>query len=118
MDQAKRSGRRIRSWLILPHLGLAAVGLVIWIVYVAIDDQGLNWLAFIVLLPTALLGWGMFAIWLLRRRSDQHTPAGAPASANDAPAEQRFPVSLVAVHGLFAVATVILVLIESAAGES
>jgi manganese efflux pump family protein len=118
MEQAKRSGRRIRPWLILTHLGLAVLGLVIWIVYVATDDQGLNWLAFLVLLPVALLGWWMFVIWLLRRRRGQPERASRHEDASDAPAEQRFPVWLVAVHGLFAVATVILVLVESAAGES
>jgi hypothetical protein len=117
MEQAKRTGRRIRPWLIGPHLGLAVVGLVIWIVYVAIDDQGLNWLAFLVLLPTAALGSWMFVIWLLRRRREQRAPV-VPESGDDVPAEQRFSVPLVAVHGLFAVATVILVFIESAAGES
>jgi hypothetical protein len=116
--QARRFGRRIRSWLILPHLGLAVVGLVIWIVYVAIDDQGLNWLAFLVLLPTAALGWWMFAIWLLRRRRERQARAVVPDSAGDVPAEQRFPVPLVAIHGVLAVATVILVFIEAAAGES
>jgi hypothetical protein len=118
MEQAKRPDRRIRSWLILPHLALAALGLVIWIVYVAIDDQGLNWLAFLVLLPTAALGLWMFGIWLLRRRRGQLAPAALPDSGEPEPPEQRFSVRLVTVHGLFAVATVILVLIESAAGES
>jgi uncharacterized membrane protein len=118
MEQARASGRRIRSWLILPHLGLAAVGLVIWIVYVATDDQGLNWLAFLVLLPTAALGWWMFVIWFVRRRREQQAPAALSGTGDNVPAEQRFSVSLVAVHGLLAVATVILVLIESAAGES
>jgi hypothetical protein len=114
MEQARQGGRRVRPWLILSHIGLATIGLLIWVVYVMIDDQGLNWLAFIVLLPTALLGLWMFSIWLLRRRAES---AGA-AAVGDSPPEQRFPVPLVVVHGLFAIVTVILVLIESAAGES
>ena len=117
MAKAKEPGRRIRPWMILAHAVLAAAGLIIWIVYVAIDDQGLNWLAFIVLLPVVVLGWWMFAIWFLRRRREQRS-ADTPSTASDTEGGRIFPVRLVAAHGTLAVATVILVLIESAAGES
>ena len=115
--KAKEPGRRIRPWMILAHAVLAAAGLIIWIIYVAIDDQGLNWLAFLVLLPVVVLGWWMFAIWFLRRGREQPSPATTP-TASGTPGAQIFPVRLVAVHGVLAVVTLILVLIESAAGES
>ena len=58
----------------------------------------------------ALLGWTMFAIWLRRRR----TSAGAvDTTTPGAPAEQHFPVPIVALHGVLAVTTVVLVLLTA-----
>lgn len=117
MEQRAAGRGRIRPWLLFTHLALAVVGLVLYVIYVATDDQGLNWLAFLFLVAIATLGWWMFAIWLRRRRRER---ASATTGEGDAviPAEQRFPVWLVALHGIFALATVILVFIEAAAGES
>jgi hypothetical protein len=60
----------------------------------------------------ALIGWTMFAIWYQRRQgmtaTDQAPPMGSPA-------EQRFPVPIVALHGLLAVITVVLVFIAAVA---
>ena len=39
--------------LIFGHLGLAVVGLVLWIIYLLTDTDALAWVAFIVLLPVA-----------------------------------------------------------------
>jgi hypothetical protein len=78
---------------------------VIWIIYLASDSDALAWIAFAILAVVALLGWTMFAIWFQRRQR------GAVAQAVDpgTPAEQHFPVSVVALHGLLAVTTVVLV---------
>jgi hypothetical protein len=43
VQQADQPGRRIRPQLIFTHLALAATGLVLWIVYLAIDKRGLAW---------------------------------------------------------------------------
>ena len=103
-------GNRIRPPLILSHFLLAATGLVLWIVYVFSDSDVLAWIAFAILVVVALLGWTMFAIWLKRRRgqaaASQTVEAGAPA-------EQHFPVSVVALHGVLAVATVVLVFLAA-----
>jgi hypothetical protein len=103
-------GRRIRPPLILSHFGLAATGLVLWIIYVATDSDALAWIAFAILLAVALLGWTMFAIWWQRRQAGG---AVAAASTPDVPAEQRFPVAIVALHGLLAVTTVVLVFLAA-----
>jgi hypothetical protein len=103
-------GRRIRPPLILGHFALAAAGLVLWIVYVVNDSDVLAWIAFAILVVVALLGWTMFAIWWQRR---QARAAVEPASAPDEPAEQRFPVPIVALHGLLAVTTVVLVFLAA-----
>jgi hypothetical protein len=107
MRQTGPGGNRIRPPLILTHFLLAAAGLVIWIIYLASDKDALVWIALVILVVVALLGWTMFAIWLRRRQARLETP--------DTPAEQHFPVPIVALHGVLAVATVVLVLITAVA---
>jgi len=96
--------------LILSHFLLAATGLVIWIVYLVDDKKAIAWIAFAILAVVALLGWTMFAIWWRRR---QARGAVAEAVSPDTPAEQRFPVPIVALHGVLAVTTVVLVFLTA-----
>jgi hypothetical protein len=106
----REPGRQIRPPLILSHFALAATGLVLWIVYLFSDSDALAWIAFAILVLVAVLGWTMFAIWWRRR---QARAAAAPASTPGLPAEQRFPVSIVTLHGLLAVTTVVLVFLAA-----
>jgi hypothetical protein len=110
MQQGREGGSRIRPPLILSHFLLAATGLVIWIVYLFADKDALAWIAFVILAVVALLGWTMFAIWWRRR---QARGAVAEAVSPDTPAEQHFPVSIVALHGVLAVTTVVLVFLAA-----
>ena len=103
----REGGGKIPPWLIFGHFLLAASGLVLWIVYVATDADALAWVAFIVLAFVAVLGWTMF-LGLARRREAIGVSA-APA----APPERLFPVPVVALHGLFAVTTVVLVFLAA-----
>jgi hypothetical protein len=138
MRQSGRSGAVIRPPLILGHFALAATGLVLWIIYVATDTEALAWIAFALLAIVAVLGFTMFAIWLQQRRvAPSAAPAGmgptggaapatagagpapGPGAAPTQPAERRFPIPIVAAHGLFAAATLVLVLLTAAGvGES
>jgi hypothetical protein len=123
MEQATSAGGNplIRPPLILGHFGLAATGLVLWIIYVASDSDALAWIAFILLLIVAALGFTMFAIWLRQRNSA--APAGAPPPADTTPppaagssaggAEQRFPVPIVGAHGVLAATTLVLVFLAA-----
>src|SRR3954464_12323132 len=98
MRQAGRSGTVIRPPLILGHFGLAATGLVLWIVYVASDSDVLAWIAFILLLVVAVMGFTMFALWLQQRRvpaAATPAPAAGGESVGEQPAERRFPVPVV-----------------------
>jgi hypothetical protein len=107
----QREGRQIRPPLILSHFGLAALGLVLWIIYLGTDSDALAWIAFALLVAVAVLGWTMFFIWWGRRQAGA---AVEPASTGGMPAEQHFPVVVVTLHGLLAVTTVVLVLLAAA----
>lgn len=94
--------------VIFGHFALAAIGLIIWIIYLVVDEKAWAWVAFGILVPVALLGLFMFARWIpaYRTRNEQVT-------ATSAPAESHFPVALVVGHGVLAVATEILVLLTA-----
>jgi hypothetical protein len=121
MRQGREGGSRIRPPLILGHFLLAATGLVIWIVYVFSDSDALAWIALVLLAIVAALGFTMFAIWYQRRRRGpaRATGVAGEAALPDTPAEQHFPVPIVALHGLLAVTTVVLVFLTAVGvGES
>src|SRR5215218_8093473 len=108
MKQSDAPGDRIRPPRILSHFALAATGLVVWIIYVATDSDALAWIAFALLAVVAALGWTMFAIWWRRRQQ------GVVATATEGtPAEQHFPTAIIALHGVLAVTTVLLVLLTA-----
>ena len=115
LREADQPGRRIRPPLIFTHLLLAAGGLVLWVVYLAIDKRALAWIALAVLLVVASLGFGMLALWLQRRQAAPAVVGGAGSlvSEGSAPAEQHFPVPIVVVHGLVAATTLVLVLLTA-----
>jgi hypothetical protein len=102
--------------LIFGHFALAALGLIVWIIYVAVDKTALAWIAFVLLVPVALLGFTMLARWLPTYRA-RSTPAGARPGrtpvTNDGPAERHFPVVAVAGHGVLAAVTIVLVLLTA-----
>ena len=107
MQQADRPGRRIRPPLILGHFALAATGLVLWIIYVASDSDALAWIAFVLLLVVALLGFTMLAAWLAQR-------GGAAAAETADAAERNFPQAVVGLHGVLAATTLVLVFLAAA----
>lgn len=111
MQQASQNGNRIRPPLIMSHFLLAATGLVLWIVYVVSDSDAFAWIAFVLLLVVALLGFAMFAIWLRRRKG---RGAVAETVSPDTPPEQHFPVAIVGLHGVLAATTLVLVLLTAA----
>jgi manganese efflux pump family protein len=109
MQQGREPGSRIRPPLILSHFLLAATGLVLWIIYVFSDADALAWIAVALLVVVALLGFTMFGIWWQRRQRRAVTQAVDPGT----PAEQNFPVPIVALHGVLAVTTLVLVFLTA-----
>src|ERR687887_1333600 len=93
MQQSEQPGARIRAARVLSHFGLAATGLVLWIIYVATDSDALAWISFAILLVVALLGFSMLAIWLGQRGRAAATASAGPGASQ--PAEQHFPVPVV-----------------------
>lgn len=108
--------------LVFGHLLLAVAGLVVWIVYLVGDLEALAWVAFGVLVVVALGGDVLVYRWARDRRTptgargQAATAAGGSASATATRqqlAEQRIPTVAVAGHGVFAVATIVLVLLTA-----
>jgi hypothetical protein len=114
---ARRTGgapSRFPPGLIFGHFLLAAAGLVVWIIYMITDADILSWISFIILLIVAALGTTMFARWSAQGRggtAGAGTTTAGGAVAGEQTAERHFPVAVVAAHGLFAVATVVIVLL-------
>ncbi|PRZ44333.1 hypothetical protein CLV47_101459 [Antricoccus suffuscus] len=103
--------------VIFGHFGLAAAGLVVWIIYMIADVRALAWISFIVLVVVAVLGLTMLLRWVPSYRT-QHQAVGVKVGAGSStgavvPAEAHFPVAVVGLHGLFAVATVVVVLLAA-----
>ena len=98
---------RLRPPLVFGHVGLAVIGLVVWVAYLLTNNGSLAWVAFIVLLPVAVLGLTMFARWV---QSGDHRRDAAVGAARP---ESAFPLPVVIAHGVFAVTTVVLVLLTA-----
>jgi hypothetical protein len=105
-DAARPS--RFPPALIFGHFLLAAAGLVLWIIYVAADSDGLTWVAFAVVAVAALLGFALLSRWLPQVRNRT-----APSGDATATAEAQFPVPVVVVHGLLGATTLVLVLLAA-----
>ncbi|MGW4564821.1 hypothetical protein ACWEN3_21205 [Streptomyces sp. NPDC004561] len=116
--QQQTGTSRLPAPVVFGHFALAAIGLVVWIVYVVADKTALAWTAFVLLLPVALLGFVMLARWIPVYRDRPRTGATAAAAAGPGaegavPAERHFPVPVVLAHGLLAVVTLVLVLLTA-----
>ncbi|MGE5292580.1 MAG: hypothetical protein ACM3ML_36405 [Micromonosporaceae bacterium] len=94
------------------HALLAVTGLIIWGLYLIADSERLAELAAAVLLLVAVLGLTMGARWVgVYRAHPARARAGAGAVQAAIPPERNFPLPVVIGHGIFAVTTLILVLL-------
>jgi hypothetical protein len=109
---------------------LAALGLLVWVVYVINDSQGLAGVAFVDLVVVAGLGDTLVYRWFKDRQAGDAGQTGssglrpgaggswggaggAVSTRSTLLAEQRIPPAVVVTHGVFAVATVVLVLLAA-----
>jgi len=116
LRQQRTGASRLPAGAVFTHLALAAAGLVLWLLYLLVDADVLGWIALVLLVPVAALGFVMLARWWQVRRA-QVVPAGAGSAGAaasgpvaEAPAERHLPVPVVVAHGLLAVVTLVLVL--------
>jgi hypothetical protein len=133
-NDATRKGSaasRLPLPVILAHVTFAVTGLVVWVAYLLLDRPVLAWTAVGILVAIALLGLSMFARWIpVYRMADEELsvpvgalPGGAPGatpgglagigSLRELPAEGSFPLLIVLAHGVFAVSTVVLVVLTA-----
>lgn len=122
-DYQSAAATRLPVPVISGHALLAISGLGVWGAYLIFDNIRLAWAAVIILGAVAILGLTMAVRWLGVYRTAVATtaPAGvgggvggavlAPAPA--VPPERNFPVVVVVSHGIFAVATLLLVLLTA-----
>jgi len=117
-----------RPPVVFAHFLLAAGGLVVWIIYVVNDSTTLAWIAFADLLVVALIGDTLVYRWFKDHREASAAGSSGPGRAVGSDhggtgtltgtttgqlAEQRIPSGAVALHGLLAVTTVVLVLLSA-----
>jgi hypothetical protein len=102
--KAEGAGTHFPPARVFTHFGLAAVGLILWIVYLVTDNTLLAWIAFADLVLIALLGGLLVRTWAKDGRAAM---AGTPADIDLA--EQHIPRPPVVLHGVFAISTVVLV---------
>jgi manganese efflux pump family protein len=106
-----------RPPVVFGHFLLAAAGLVLWVIYLISDADALTWVAFVVLVLVAVLGDVLVLRWNKTRRGElvagASAPGGGTVSAPDPAPERHIPAGLVGAHGVFAVATVVLVFLTA-----
>jgi hypothetical protein len=104
------------------HALLAFGGLAVWALYLITDAARLAWVAAATLAVVATLGLTMAARWIgVRRAHEAPRAVGLPVGPRlgrdsigaPVPPERHFPAPVVVIHGVFAVATVLLVLLTA-----
>jgi hypothetical protein len=106
---------RLPAWMISTHAGLAVLGLIFWLFYVGHEGEkgtgidALPPLVVVLLVVVASIG----ALMVRRWRDDRRRLAADGVPKADRPPEQRFPVLVVAMHGLLAVVTFALVFLTA-----
>jgi hypothetical protein len=113
---------RLPVLVIGTHALLAFGGLAVWAMYLITDTEKLAWVAAATLGVVVTLGLIMAARWIGVRRA--HAPPQAVAvlvggrprsgiSRVPVPPERHFPAPVVIIHGMFAGATILLVLLTA-----
>jgi hypothetical protein len=121
--------------VISTHALLAVTGMVLWTVFLMTGIHNLDWLVAAILSVVVILGTIMAVRWIGVYRAygvrSRHAhaavpvPVGAGYGGHGAvsshrpaiPPERHFPVSVVILHGVFAVATFVLVLLAALASH-
>jgi manganese efflux pump family protein len=112
-DFQRAAATRLPVPLISAHALLAVSGLVVWSAYLLFDNDRLAWAAVAILAGVAALGLTMAGRWLGVYRTTARPARGSVAAPNPVPPERHFPLTVVISHGIFAVTTIVLVLMTA-----
>jgi hypothetical protein len=121
---------RLPPAVLASHVLLAGGGLLVWALYLFLDDERLAWTAVAALCLAATLGTTMAIRWVgvyRANRAVSRDQAGlrmavvsglggvvvASPLGREGPPERNFPLPVVIAHGAFAVATLTLVLLTA-----
>jgi hypothetical protein len=77
LRQQRSGATRFPAGLVFSHFVLAAGGLMVWMAYLLTGQDWLAWVAFVLLIPVALLGFILLARWIPVYRG-RAVAAGAP----------------------------------------
>jgi hypothetical protein len=107
-DFQSAAATRLPVPVISSHALLGVGGLLVWGFYAATDEDPLAWVSVTDLGVVAVLGLVMAVRWLRVFRA-YGAPGSLSAGVVAVPPERHFPRPVIAIHGLFAVATLALV---------
>jgi len=104
-DFQSTAATRLPGPVISTHALLGVGGLVLWGFYLATDSNPLAWSSVADLGVVATLGSVMAARWVGVYRS-YAAPASMPTTVLAVPPERHFPRPVIIIHGIFAIATI------------
>ncbi len=108
-DFQTAAATRLPVPVISAHALLGVGGLLVWGFYLVTDEDSLAWATVAGLGLVALLGLVMAARWLRVYRA-YAAPGRSSAGLVVVPPERHFPIPVIVIHGICAVATLALVL--------
>jgi hypothetical protein len=110
------AGTHLPPVRVFTHFGLAVAGLILWIIYLVTGNTTLAWIAAADLVVVASIGLVMARQWAKDGRAAM-AAATAGAVRADAGgvdlAEQHIPRPPLVIHGVFAVSTLVLVVLTA-----
>jgi hypothetical protein len=116
-DFQRAAATRLPVPVISAHVLFALGGLALWLMYLITDEDIFAWGTIAVLAFVATFGLTMAVRWIgvyragPVRDSEAAMPMSQGSAALAVPPERHFPVSVVIGHGIFATATIILVVL-------
>ena len=102
------SATRLPVPVISTHALLGVGGLTVWGFYLATDNDPLGWVSVVDLGVVAMLGLVMAVRWVTVYRA-YAAPSGSATTVVAVPPERHFPRPVILIHGIFAAATLTLV---------
>jgi hypothetical protein len=110
------AGTHLPPVRVFTHFGLAVAGLILWIIYLVTGNTTLAWIAAADLVVVASIGLVMARQWAKDGRAAMAAATAGAARADAGGvdlAEQHIPRPPLLIHGVFAVSTLVLVVLTA-----